>query len=185
MIAAVVSRFARNLVLSADFVYRRFFHHPVLPVDYNHFLSVRGPEVPVCVGAQRDDPQARCSAAPITVVDEFSRARYSGLLVRFEKRFSSRIQFLASYAYSSNVGTNRVNNDNWLEGYGPLDRDVSHILNVSAFVELPWRLHLGFNSSYSSSPPFTTLVQRNPSLHPRQLTPPGADGSDLPGARTQ
>ncbi len=87
------------------------------------------------------------------VIDEIKRARCTGLLVRLEKRFSGRTQFLASYAYSSNVGINRVNNDNWSEGYGPLDRDVPHILNLSAVVELPWRLQLGFNSSYYSKPP--------------------------------
>lgn len=149
---------ARDVVLSADFVYRHFHHYSALPTDYNHFFSVRGPVIPVCVGTQRDDPQARCSTGPIMVVDDFARAKYRGLLVRLEKRFSGGTQFLASYAYSSNVGTNRVNNDNWLEGYGPLDRDVPHILNLSAVVELPWRLQLGFNSSYYSKPPFTAFV---------------------------
>jgi hypothetical protein len=166
---------ARDLVLSADFVYRHFIHHSVLPTDYNHFFSVRGPVIPVCIGAQRDDPQALCSAGPIMVIDEIKRARYTGLLVRLEKRFSGRTQFLASYAYSSNVGTNRVNNDNWSEGYGPLDRDVPHILNLSAVVELPWRLQLGFNSSYYSKPPFTAFVTG------LDFNGDGTDGDALPG----
>ena len=166
---------ARDLVLSADFVYRHFLHTPVAPADYNHFFSIRGPVIPVCIGAQRDDPQARCSAGPITVIDEFARASYRGLLVRLEKRFSGRTQFLASYAYSSNVGTNRVNNDNWLEGYGPLDRDVPQILNLSAVVELPWGLQLGFNSSYYSKLPFTTFVAG------LDFNGDGTDGDALPG----
>jgi hypothetical protein len=166
---------ARDLVLSADFVYRHFIHVPSGLVDYNHFFSVRGPVIPACVGAGRDNPQALCSAGPITVVDHFDRARYRGLLVRVEKRFSGRTQFLASYAYSSNVGTNRVNNDDWLEGYGPLDRDVRHILNLSAVVELPWRLQLGFNSSYYSNPPFTAFVAG------MDFNGDGTDGDALPG----
>ncbi len=166
---------ARNLVLSADFVYRHFIHTPMLPADYNHFFSVRGPVIPICIGAQRDDPQALCSAGPINVVDQFGRATYRGLLVRLEKRFSGRTHFLASYAYSSNVGTNRVNNDNWLEGYGPLDRDVPHILNLSAVVELPWKLQLGFNSSYYSKPPFTAFVAGV------DFNGDGTDGDALPG----
>ncbi len=170
----VQREFASNLVLSVDFVYRHFIHYSAL-TDYNHFFSVRGPVIPVCIGAQRDDPQARCSAGPIMVVDEFARARYRGLLVRLEKRFSRRTQFLASYAYSSNVGTNRVNNDNWSEGYGPLDRDVPHILNLSAVVELPWGLQLGFNSSYYSKLPFTTFVAG------LDFNGDGTDGDALPG----
>jgi hypothetical protein len=168
---------ARDLVLTADFVYRYFINVPSGAVDYNHFFSVRGPVIPICVGAQRDDPQALCSSGPITVVDHFDRAKYRGLLVRVEKRFSNRTQFLASYAYSSNVGTNRVNNDNWSEGYGPLDRDVRHILNLSALVELPYRLQLGFNSSYYSRPPFTAFVAG------LDFNGDGTDGDALPGTR--
>jgi Carboxypeptidase regulatory-like domain len=165
---------ARDLVLSADFVYRHFIHYSVLPADYNHFFSVRGPVIPVCIGAQRDDPKALCSAGPIMVIDEFARARYTGLLARLEKRFSGRTQFLASYAYSSNVGNNRVNHDNWSEGYGPLDRDVPHILNLSTVVELPWRLQLGFNSTYYSKLPFTAFVTG------LDFNGDGTDGDALP-----
>ncbi len=166
---------ARDLVLSSDFVFKHFIHTSSLPTDYNHFFSVRGPVIPVCVGAQRDDPQALCSAGPIMVIDEFARATYRGLLVRLEKRFSRHTQFLASYAYSSNVGDNRINNDNWSEGYGPLDRDLRHILNVSAIVELPWGLQLGFNSSYYSTPPFTASVTG------LDFNGDGTDGDALPG----
>jgi Carboxypeptidase regulatory-like domain len=166
---------SRDLVLSADFVSRHFIHHSALPADYNRFFSAAGPVIPSCVGAQRDDPQARCSAGPIMVVDQFARASYKGLLVRLEKRFSGRTQFLASYAYSSNVGTNRVNNDNWMEGYGPLDRDVPHILNLAAIIELPRRLQLGFNSTYHSAQPFTAFVTG------LDFNGDGTDGDALPG----
>jgi hypothetical protein len=165
---------ARDLVLSADFVYRRFLHTRG-SADYNHFFSARGPVIPVCVGSQRDDPHALCSAGSINVFDDFGQATYRGLLVRLEKRFSQRTHFLASYAYSSNVGTNRVNNDDWFEGYGPLDRDVPHILNVSAVVDLPWSFQLGFNSSYYSTSPFTAFVT---SL---DFNGDGTEGDALPG----
>jgi len=171
----VQREFARDLVLSVDFVYKHFIHTAVLPTDYNHFNSVRGPVIPVCIGAQRDDPQALCSAGSIMVVDYFARARYRGLLVRLEKRFSGRAQFLVSYAYSSNVGSNRVNNDNWSEGYGPLDRDVPHILNLSAVVELRWKLQLGINSSDYSRSPFTAFVTG------LDFNGDGTNGDALPG----
>jgi hypothetical protein len=149
--------FTHNLVLTADFAYRHFMHIPGVGIDYNHFNSLR-PVIPRCVGAQRDDPQALCSLGSINAIDSFDRAIYKGLLVRAEKRLSKHTQFLVAYAYSSEVGTNRVNNDNWLEGYGPLDRDITHILNASAIIELPFRFQLGFNSSYYSKPPFTAFV---------------------------
>ena len=106
-----------------------------------------------------------CSNGPMYFDTTIGRARYLGLLVRVEKRFSRRTQFLASYALGSFVGTNgtgtgtteapagRVfgfNNDNWFENYGPLPTDQRHLLNLSGFVELPWRLQLGVNvSAYS------------------------------------
>ena len=166
---------APDLVLSTDFVYRKFIHIPVLPIDYNRFLSALGPVIPLCVSTQRDDPQALCSAGAINVVDQFARSRYRGLLVRLEKRFSKGKQFLASYAYSSNIGHNRVNIDDWSEGYGPLDRDVPHILNLSAVVDLPLRFQLGVNSSYYSRSPFTAFVSG------LDFNGDGTDGDALPG----
>jgi hypothetical protein len=168
---------ARDLVFTADFVYRHFIHRSVLPTDYNHFFSVRGPVIPLCVGAQRDDPLAQCSAGPITVVDEFARATYTGVLMRLEKRLSKKSQFLVSYAYSKNVGNNRVNNDDWFEGYGPLDRDVPHILNASAIFDLRWRFQLAFNSTYYSALPFTAFVTG------LDFNGDGTDGDALPGTK--
>ncbi|HEX8068829.1 MAG TPA: TonB-dependent receptor [Pyrinomonadaceae bacterium] len=172
---------ARNLVVTADLVYRHFRHIPV-SADFNHFLSARGPLLPACVGAQRDDPRAVCSAGAINVLTGSGQARYTGLLVRVEKRFSRRTQFLAAYAYSRNVGFGVsgngtvLNNDDWREGDGPLDRDVPHVLNLSAVVELPWRFQLGFNSSYYSRAPFTASVAG------LDFNGDGTDGDALPGA---
>ena len=159
---------ARDLVVSADFVYRVFIRNPVL-ADYNRFNrrinGVQSPVIPICTTAQKDDTKALCSSGSINVLTSIGRARYTGLLVRVEKRFSRRVQFLASYAYSSNVGYNGgilgfnvFNNDDWFESYGPLERDVPHILNLSGVIELPWGLRVGFNSSYYSKLPFTASV---------------------------
>jgi hypothetical protein len=79
----------------------------------------------------------------------------------FEKRFSRRWQFLASYAWSSNVGNsfgNGFDNTNWLANYGPLDRDMRHILNLSGVVELPKSFQLGWTSTYNSMPPFSAFL---------------------------
>jgi hypothetical protein len=167
---------ARDLVVSVDFVYR-FFINSLGSFDYNRFFSAGGPVIPVCTGAQRDDPKAFCSSGAITVFNNSGRVKYRGLLVRAEKRFSRRTQFLVSYAYSSNVGLNTDNNDKWFEYYNPLDRDLTHILNLSAIVELPLRIQVGFNSTYYSKPPFTAFVGGV------DFNGDGTDGDALPGTR--
>ena len=159
---------ARDLVLSADFVRRRFVHTYFAGVDYNHFNSARGPVIPRCSPARRNDVTAVCSAGPITFDNTTGIAQYQGLLLRLEKRLSRRTQFLASYALGSYKGTNGpgnddfpatgFNNDNWFESYGPLPTDLRHILNLSGLVELPQRFQISFNVSSYSRPPFSVYV---------------------------
>ena len=86
---------ARDFVLSADFAYRHFVHLPV-GIDLNHFNSIRGPVIPVCTAAQRNDPLAICSVGQITVQANQARSTYKGLLLRAEKRFSHGFQVLGS-----------------------------------------------------------------------------------------
>ena len=156
----------RDFVLSADFAYRHFVHQTVGGIDLNHFNSTRGPVIPVCSAAQRNDPQALCSLGPISVEEVPGVATYKGLLLRAEKRFSHGFQILASYAYSSNTGTNSpatssgsgFNLDNWLQSSGPLPTDFTHILNLAGVVQLPRRIELGLNFSYSSIPPFSAYI---------------------------
>jgi len=166
--AGVQRELARDLVLSADFVRRRFLHTYFAGVDYNHFNSARGPVIPRCTPAQRIDVAAVCSAGPITFDNTSGIAQYQGLLLRLEKRFSGRTQFLASYALGSYEGTNGpgnddfpatgFNNDNWFESYGPLPTDLRHILNLSGFVDLPQRFQVSFGVSAYSRPPFSVYV---------------------------
>jgi hypothetical protein len=157
---------ARAFVLSADLAYRRFVHLPLGDIDLNHYLSSRGPVIPKCAAAQRNDPQALCSLGPILVEEAAGLATYKGLLMRAEKRFSRGFQVLGSYAYSSYTGTNSAgsntangfNLDNWLQNDGPLVNDITHILNLAGVAHLPGRFELGLNFSYSSAPPFSAYV---------------------------
>ena len=158
----------RDLVLSADFARRRFLHTVLLGVDYNRFNrrinGVQTPVIPRCTSAQQNDVTAICSGGMITFDNTTGIAEYNGLLVRLEKRFSRRTQFLASYALGSYTGSNGpdagtgFNNDNWFENYGPLPTDRRHILNLSGFVELPWRFQAAFSVSAYSRPPFSAFV---------------------------
>jgi len=99
-------------------------------------------------------------------------------LLRADKRFSHGFQVLASYAYSSNTGTNNGNGfnlDNWLQNNGPLPTDYTNILNLSAVLKLPMRFELGINFSYSSAPPFSAY------LAGIDLNGDGITGDLLPG----
>ena len=148
--AGMQRELARNLVVSADFVQRRFLHTQIPSIDYNRFGSARGVIIP--------------GYSMITFDNSTGIAQYRGLLIRVEKRFSGRTQFLASYALSSNVGSNATaaglgfNNDNWFENYGPLANDRRHVLNVSGFIELPRHFQVSFGVSYYSRPPFSAFV---------------------------
>ncbi|HEU0007780.1 MAG TPA: carboxypeptidase regulatory-like domain-containing protein, partial [Terriglobia bacterium] len=138
---------AADLVLSADFVWRRFLHTFLSGIDYNRFnRQPQGSVIPRCTAAQRNDLTAVCSTGQITFDNTSGIAQYRGLLVRLEKRFSRGVQFLASYALASFQGSNGpevagngFNNDNWFENYGPMRTDQRHVLNVSGSVDLPWQ----------------------------------------------
>ena len=159
--------------MSGDVVWKHFVHTFINGIDYNRWNSVGGPVIPACVGAQQDDLAATCSTGGMFFDTTIGRARYTGLLVRVEKRLSGRAQFLASYALGSYVGSNgtgtattedpggRVfgfNNDDWFENYGPLPTDMRHMLNISGIVELPWRLQVAFGLSATSRPPLAAYV---------------------------
>jgi hypothetical protein len=162
-----------GLVVGADFVYRRFVNTFINGIDYNHFNSTSGPVIPVCTPAERADVTATCSNGPFQFDTTIGRARYRGLIVRVEHRLTGHAQFLASYTLGSFVGSNgtglgtmesnggRVfgfNNDNPSENYGPLPTDQRHILNMSGFVDLPWRLQVSSSVSFYSRPPFYAYV---------------------------
>lgn len=171
---------SHGLVISADFVIRQFRHIGPPPgvLDANHFSSAGGPVLPVCTDAQRADPAALCSLGPIFVNSAIGSARYEGLLVRADKRFSRNFQFLASYAYSRNVGnnfSNGFNDENPLGNWGPLEIDFRHILNVSGVILLPKRLQLGLVLTYVSKPPFSAF------LGGLDLNGDGTTGDLLPG----
>ncbi len=164
---------AGGIVLNADVVWKRFIHTFINGIDYNHWNSARGPVIPACTQQQRNDVTAVCSNGNLYFDTTIGRARYKGLLVRAEKRFSGRAQFLTSYALGSYVGTNgtgvgtseapggRVfgfNNDDWFENYGPLPTDLRHILNFSGVANLPWRLQVAFSVSAYSRLPFAPYL---------------------------
>ena len=184
---------ARDLVLSVDFVRRRFLHNFISGqssgqsgIDYNRFNSAHQ-VIPTCSPAQLKDVTAVCSNGAITFDNTTGIAQYQGLLVRLEKRFSRRTQFLASYALGSYTGTNGpgsvqfpgtgFNNFDWFESNGPLPTDRRHILNLSGFVDLPRKFQVSFSISAYSRPPFSVYVSG------RDFNWDGTQNDLLPGTR--
>jgi hypothetical protein len=139
-------------------------------IDYNRYErridGVRTPVIPLCSSFRRVDLATPCSKERITFDNTTGIAQYEGLLVRVEKRFSHRTQFLVSYALGSFDGSNGnavgtgFDAEDWFANYGPLPTDRRHILNLSGIVELPWRLQLSANVSAQSRPPFSAYVGR-------------------------
>ncbi|MCC7499327.1 MAG: carboxypeptidase regulatory-like domain-containing protein [Bryobacterales bacterium] len=163
-----------NLVASADFVYRHFFHQEVGDIDYNLFNSVRGPIIPKCSGAQASNPAANCSTGPIEFRAPIGRTDYKALLVKIDKRFAQRYQFTASYAMVRQYGLNGINNAyNWFEGWGP--QAGRHNLNVSGIIDLPGKIQFSFISAISSKGPY------RPSVSSVDLDGDGLDTAFLPG----
>jgi Carboxypeptidase regulatory-like domain len=172
--AGIQRELASQFVLSTDVIWKRFSHTFINGIDYNRFNSAQGPMIPRCRQAERDDLDALCSNGPIMFDTTSGRAQYVGVLVRAEARIARRAQFLGSYALGSYVGSNGTttgtvemssgrasgfNNDNWFENYGPLPTDLRHILNLSGYVELPWRFQVAFSLSATSRPPFTAWLE--------------------------
>ena len=165
MSIGVQRQVTRDFVVSGDFVYRHFIHQGLV-ADLNHFNSVRGPVIPQCTSAQQNDPFALCSTGPVNVLEAAGRQTYKGLLLRADRRLSHGFQILGSWALSSNRGTNATgtgaapgfNLDNWLQNYGPLTFDFTHIVNLAVVKQFPWRIALGLNFSYMSVPPFSASL---------------------------
>ena len=147
-----------SLILSADYVMRRYVHmggfQGVFSVDRNQFNRprvtgvdpntgvvsfVRDPVIPLCTPAQAAalNPQDQCSTGAITVYGGDANYRYQALQVKLDKRFSSRLQFTGSYALAKNTGFVAVTqyNDPALD-YGNVGTP-RHILIVSGVYEIP------------------------------------------------
>jgi hypothetical protein len=164
----------RDMVVTADFVYRHFYNQEIGAIDYNRFNRATGPVIPRCTSAQAADPRANCSTGPIEFRAPVGRTDYKALLVKLDKRFAQRYQLTASYALTRQYGLNGITNlDNWFESWGP--QGGRHNLNVSGIVDLPWKFQVSFISSIGSRGPY------RPSVSGVDLDGDGLDAAFLPG----
>jgi hypothetical protein len=148
-----------NLAVTADFVWRHSIRGDIddQGVDLNRWLRASGPVIPPCDPSQEFDPTAECSLGPIPVRESVGNSRYAALLLKVDKRFSRRYQFLASYALQDLSGTNGIwDLDNWFASWGPIM--PRNAFNLSGIVTLPWRFQLSAISAFSSRSPMTVYI---------------------------
>jgi hypothetical protein len=160
----VQREWAGGIVTQADFVYRHTIHGTPggffgASVDYNKFNSIAGPVIPACTStAQANDPNAQCSAGPINFWWPGATSTYKALLAKVDKRFSSRYQFTASYAFQNSKSILDItqNLNDFFATYGP---DLpKHNLNLSGMADLPWGFQVSLVSAFISRGPIAPTI---------------------------
>jgi hypothetical protein len=159
--AGVQREIARNMILTTDFVMRRAVKfggtEAGFGVDLNRssrptvistdpitqvVTQVPTPTVPFCTAAQAATPKFPCTAGGVLGYWSGISTRYTGLLVKLDKRFSGGWQFTGSYALSRyvnnvNVGPGGVSPENLYETAGIANNDIPHRFTFSGFYEIP------------------------------------------------
>ena len=157
-----------DMVLQVDYARRMNINTQLGPIDLNHYNEfvngVRSPVIPACKTAPDLNPNDSCSTGSLGFNQNYGRAVYNALLVKWQKRMSNHFQFTVSYAYQNLDGLSTLwNLNNWNIATGPLI--PQHNLNVSGVINLP----LGFELTVNSS-----MISRNP-------VQPLATGVDITG----
>ncbi|MBI3694217.1 MAG: hypothetical protein HY238_05180 [Acidobacteria bacterium] len=136
-----------GILLSADGEFKQTIHE-IFSADYNKFRRVAGVVDPYFTS--------------VGFYQTGATARYKALLVRAEKRYAHRYQFIASYALSSFVGLNGgglflgsgvSNNDNWKDSFGPQGSDHRHRLVAAATIDVPGAVQVSLISEAISRGP--------------------------------
>jgi hypothetical protein len=172
-----------NMAINADFVFRRYLHS-FFQHDrglFNRAASLGGPIIPACAPAQATNPAVRCLNGPFEVLEGSGREDYKGLLVKLERRFTSRYQFTASYAYSRLRGFDYdldLTNPFAFSGFGSADRP--HIFSFSGVADLPLGFRAGLIMSFESGAPMTVRIPGVTSLN-SDLNGDGTSNDVLPG----
>jgi len=172
-----------NMAINADFVFRRYLH-TFFQRDralFNRAASLGGPIIPACTGTQATNPAVRCLNGPFEVLEGSGREDYKGLLLKLERRFTSRYQFTASYAYSRLRGFDYdldLNNPFRFSGFGSADRP--HIFSFSGVADLPLGFRAGLIMSFESGAPMTVKIPGVTALN-SDLNGDGTSNDLLPG----
>ncbi len=179
-----------GFVLTADWARRQGFRVSLGEVDQNLFTRFEGsttpvPVIPLCAtAAQRSDPAAECSTGTITFWTGQGQALYNGMLLKVQKRFTTKFQAQLSYALQT-ASTNAValpgnsqavwNNVNWNASYGQY---LPHNnLNLAGTYNFPYGFSLSLNMAIISRTPIAAAV---PGLDLPGTVPSGSN-EPIPG----
>lgn len=165
-------------ILDVNFIYSRTVHEIMRDVDAGNILPGNGPKRILGDGTPADKQ--------ITLITSNGFSRYRALTVRWDRQFSNRLQFTASYALSRlettsgdglglGAGTLVNRNPQANFGIGPLDR--THRFTLNAIYELPYAFRFStITTAYSGLPQSITVGTSD-------LAGDGVIGSLLPGTR--
>jgi len=165
-------------ILDVNFIYSRTVHEFMRDVDAGNIFAGNGTKRILGDGTQADKQ--------ITLITSDGFSRYRALTARWDRQFSNRLQFTASYALSRletttgdglglGAGTLVNRNPQANYGIGPLDR--THRFTLNAIYELPHGFRFStITTAYSGLPQSITVGTSD-------LAGNGVNGSLLPGTR--
>lgn len=146
---------------------------------FNRAASRGGSIIRKCQPNEVTALNVNCSNGPIAVLQSSGREAYKALLVKVDKRFSNRIQFTASYAYSHLDGFYVTENqEDWFGNPGPLDTDQHHRFSFSGVFQLPWDFQASIIAIYASRAPFNARLGSTVDINGD-----GTGGDTLPGLK--
>jgi hypothetical protein len=161
--------------LDVNFIYSRTVHEFMRDIDGGNAFIANGPIITLGDG--------RPAISGITVITSDGFSRYRALTARWDKRFSNRFQFTASYALSRletttadglGLGAGTLVNRNSQANYGPGALDRTHRFTLNGIYELPYGFRFStITTAYSGLP--------NSILVPVDLRGDGLSAGLLPG----
>jgi len=165
-----------NSVIDVNYIYTRSTHEFMRDSDIANFFPGNG--APIRLG----DGTFPTNAITAFTTDGYSR--YKALTVRWDKRFSKRFQYTASYALSRlnttstdglGQGAGVLVNRNVAANFGPAQLDRTNRLTMNGIVELPMGVRVSLLSTHSSGLPQSVVVGS------ADLNGDGINGDLLPG----
>src|SRR5216684_2522744 len=174
--AGIQRQLGWNSVIDVNFIYTRTTHEFVHDAHIaNFFLGNGAPRL-------RGDGTLPTNCIQLVTADGYSG--YRALTIKYDKRFSKRFQYTASYALSRLNTTNTdglgqgggvlVNRNNDAN-YGPGQLDRTQRLTMNGIVELPGGFRLSLLSTHSTGLPQSIIVGS------ADINGDGLNGDLLPG----
>ncbi len=166
-----------NSVVDINFVASRTSHEFMRDADVANFFPGNGAPI------RQGDGTLPTNA--ITRVTSDGYSVYRALTVKYDKRFSKRFQYTASYALSRlnttstdglGLGGGTLVNRNNAANYGPGALDRTNRLTMNGITELPMGFRLSLLSTHSSGLPQSATI-------PFDVNGDGITGDLLPGTK--